>query len=205
MPAVLAPLLFVAAFAPHEAGADVKPVTFGTFALPDQFGKTHAVGGAGEGVAVLLYGDRAAAEASRDLGAALHVLFHPTAKGKPPAEAAKAPVRAVPGAATTRKAPAVRVVAAASAPGVPGPIRSMIAFQLRRAAPDTPVWLDWKGDLARRFGLVPGKPNAVVISADGTGYPIDVRGEDAAERVEAVVESLRRQMLATPPAAPTTR
>ena len=145
-----------------------------------------------------LYGDREAAEASRDLGAALHVLFHPSAKGKPPADAADAPVRPVPGAAGELRRPAgaggrrgERPRRAGADP--PGDRLSNSA----RAAPHTPVLLDWDGDLGRRFGLVAGEPNAVVISADGVGYPIDVRRDGAAERVAAVVEALRRRMLTT--------
>ncbi|MFH5804735.1 hypothetical protein [Alienimonas sp. DA493] len=202
MPFALAPLLFAAALGPADARSDaqnaVAPVTFAAFNLSDQFGAAHAVGGTGSGVTVLLYGDREAAEASRDLGAALHVLFHPAAEGKTAKDAATAPVRPVPGAAAGAAAPPVNVVAAASAPGVPGPIRSVIAFQLRRAAPHTPVLLDWNAALAARFGLAAGKPNAVVISPAGVGYPIDVSDEKAADRVEAVVESLRRRMLAGP-------
>ncbi|WP_171189158.1 hypothetical protein [Alienimonas chondri] len=73
----------------------------------------------------------------------------------------------------------------------------MIAFQLRRAAPHTPICLDWNGDLSKHFGLVPGKPNAVVIAADGTGYPVDVRSEGVEERIETLVEALRTRMLTT--------
>ncbi|QDT14357.1 hypothetical protein [Alienimonas californiensis] len=196
-----APLLLVAALAPADAQtvtADaVAPVSFAAFAMPDQFGTAHAVGGTGPGVTVLLYGDREAAEASRDLGAALHVLFHPTAKDQSAKAAAKAPVRPVPGAAAGAVIPPVHVVAAASAPGVPGPVRSVIAFQLRRAAPHTPVLLDWNADLARQFGLTSGAPNAVVISATGVGYPVDVSDEKAADRIEAAVETLRRRMTTT--------
>lgn len=174
----------------------MRRVAFEEFTLRDQFGAEHAVGGISDGVTVVVYGDRKAAETSRTFGTALHVLFHPSAAGKPPAEARLAPVRPMRGPQITggppeANFPPVRVVAAASAAGVPGPIKSVIAYQLRRAAPDTPVLLDWNGDLKQRFGLTAGEPNAVIIAADGTGYAIDVRGAEASGRVECVVEALR--------------
>ena len=202
MPAALAPLLFAAALGPADArpaaGSAAAPVRFESFTMRDQFNKTHVVGGESDGVTVLLYGDRDAAEGSRALGEALQVRFHPAAEGKPISQAALTPVRPVPGAPAGSPAPPVRVVPAACAAGVPVAIRRVILFQLRRAAPETPVWMDWNENLKTRFGQAPAKPNAVVISADGVARPVDVRGadEEAVARVERVVETMRREMLA---------
>ncbi|MEM9704025.1 MAG: hypothetical protein AAF907_16415, partial [Planctomycetota bacterium] len=134
-------------------------------------------------------------QACRELGGRLHVLFHPSAAGKPAAEAREAPVRSVPGLPARVEAPAVNVVAAACTKGVPRPIKSMIAFKLRKASPHVPVCLDWNGDLGDRFGLAPGEPNAVIISAAGVAYPIDARSKGAETRIETVVEALRTRML----------
>ena len=182
--------------APAAPNAATRPVRFDPFVLEDQFGRTHSVGGASDGVLVLLYGDRGAAEPSRELGAALHVLFHPTAAGKSAGRAADAPVRPIPGMPAGTPAPPVRVVPGACATGVPRPIRAMVNFELRRAAPHTPVWMDWDGTLDRLFGLSAGRPNAVVISPDGLAYRVDVGGRSAVADVERVVESLRRRAVA---------
>ena len=190
LPAVLDPAAEIRTMPPRP-----EAVRFEPFALEDQFGRPHTVGGASDGVLVLLYGDRKAAEPSRELGAALHVFFHPAAAGRPVREAADAPVRPVPGTPTGTFAPPVRVVPGACATGVPRPIRAMVNFELRRAAPHTPVWMDWDGRLEDRFGLTPGRPNAVVVSANGVGYAVDVRGGDAVRNVEYVVEALRRGMV----------
>ncbi|WP_171186885.1 hypothetical protein, partial [Alienimonas chondri] len=95
------------AVAAGEEPNTVEPVTFAAFTLQDQFRANHTVGGPSKGVAVMLYGDRDAAEACGTLGAALHVAFHPSADGKTPVEAAEAPVRPVPGAPAGSVAPPV--------------------------------------------------------------------------------------------------
>ena len=92
----------------------------------------------------------------------------------------------------------MRVVPAACAAGVPGPIRAAVAFQLRRAAPHTPIWLDWNGDLKARFGATPGVPNAVVVAPDGTARRLDAAADGAAANIERVVEELRRAVAAGP-------
>ena len=179
-----------------SAPTAVAAVKFAPFALEDQFGRVHAVKGSAGEVRVILYGDRAAADACRKLGAELHVLFHPAAAGKDVEEAADAPVRAVPGSPAGSARPPVRVTAAACAAGtVPRPIRAAVAWELRRAAPHTPVWLDWGGKLHAAFGVTPGVPNAVVIPPTGPAYKIRVADEGAAGRVESTVEALRRGLL----------
>ena len=207
MTAALLPLaLLGAAAVPDAAPASGAPAVsaaakFTPFSLADQFGASHAVAGRPGEVVALIYGDREAAEASRELGTAVHVLFHPAAAGRTANEAATAPVRPVGGAPAGSAAPAVRVVPAACAPGVPGPIRSVVAFKLRRAAPDTPVWLDWNGRFAARFGLSAGVPNAVVLAPAGTARRVIVAGEGvstaaAAARVGHAVEAVRRGIVA---------
>lgn len=194
-----AALLPLAVFFAGPVGADgaAKPAVakaFEPFTLPDQFGAPHAVGGRDGAVLVVLYGDRKAAEASRELGEALHVRFHPAAAGKGAKDAAAAPARPVPG--FPGAAVPVLVKPAACAAGVPRPVRSAVAFQLRRAAPDTPVWLDWERQFELRFGVSPGEPNAVVVAPNGVAVRVDATGGGAADRLEAVVADLRRRIAA---------
>ena len=210
--AALLPLALLAADpapagpAPAREAAAAKPapaVRFEPFELRDQFGAAHRVAGEKGAVLVVIYGDRGAAEACGELGAALHVLFHPAAAGRDAADAADAPVRPVPGM-PCEDPPPVRVAAAACTRGVPGPVRAAVAFRLRRAAPHTPVLLDWGGELTDRFGAAPGVPNAVVVAPGGGAHRIDVadagRRDGAAGRVERAVERLRRGLVAARPA-----
>ena len=196
MTAALLPLAALLS-GPADAGGAAPPVAakaFEPFSLPDQFGAAHAVGGRAGAVLVILYGDRKAAEASRELGAALHVRFHPAAAGKNAKAAAGVPARPVPGFPDASVP--VRIVPAACAAGVPRPVRSAVAFQLRRAAPDTPVWLDWERQFESRFGVSPGVPNAVVVAPNGVAVRLDATGDGAADRLEAAVAGLRRRIAA---------
>ena len=90
----------------------------------------------------------------------------------------------------------VRVVPAACSAGVPRPVRAAVAFQLRRAAPDTPVLLDWERQFARRWGVSAGEPNALVVAPNGAAARVDATGDGAADRLEAVVADLRRRVAA---------
>ena len=195
MLAVLLPLAATLA-GPADGGPPGagRAVRFAPFAVPDQFGGDREVAGEAGAVRVFVYGDRKAAEASRALGADLHVRFHPAAAGKKEKDAAAAPVRPVPGfpGAAVR----VRVIPVACAAGVPRPVRAAVAFQLRRAAPHTPIWLDWEGGFAERFGVAAGVPNAVVVAPDGAAVRLEAGDAAAADRLEAAVAGLRRRVAA---------
>ena len=196
MTAALLPLAALLA-GPADAGGAAPPVVaqaFEAFTLPDQFGAPHAVGGRPGAVLVVIYGDRKAAEASRELGEELHVRFHPAAAGEDAKVAAEAPARPIPGFPNATVP--VRVVPAACAAGVPRPVRSAVAFQLRRAVPETPVWLDWERQFEGRFGVSAGVPNAVVVAPNGVAVRLDATGGEAADRLEAAVAGLRRRIAA---------
>ena len=195
MTAALLPLAALLA-GPADAGGSppVAAEAFEPFTLPDQFGAAHTVGGRAGAVLVVIYGDRKAAAASRELGEELHVRFHPAAAGQDATGAAAAPARPVPGFAGV--AVPVRIVPAACAAGVPRPVRSAVAFQLRRAAPETPVWLDWERQFEDRFGVSAGVPNAVVVAPNGVAVRLDATGGEAADRLEAAVAGLRRRIAA---------
>ena len=162
--AVIRPFTFVALIlVPLMTASAEGPVT--SLAFPDQFGRTHDVAKHRGEVVVLVYGDRQGAEASRALGAALHVAFHPAAAKLPPAQAHTAPVRPVPGA--EGRSPEVRVVPVACTGYLPSLLRPVLVGQFRKAVPDVPVWLDFDDAMKDRYGLAAGVPNVVVFDAAG--------------------------------------
>ena len=67
-----------AAVASAQTPAPEKPVELN---LEDQFGRKQDIAALRGAVAVLVYGDRRATDACRELGERLHVAFHPTRCG----------------------------------------------------------------------------------------------------------------------------
>jgi hypothetical protein len=148
---------------PAESAAPPAPL----FVLEDQFQRPRNIGAAPGDVVVLIYGDRNSAEANRQLGAALHVHFHPAAQGQPPAQAARAPARPIAGWPAGVPVPDVRVLAVACAGKVPGVVASLIRSQLRSKSPDMPVFLDFEDKMKQFYGLGAGVTNLAVIDTQG--------------------------------------
>lgn len=146
-----------------EMGKEVVPA----IALEDQFEGKRDVAELRGSVVVLIYGDRRSANANKELGEWLHVHFHPSAKGLPPAEAQKAPVRPLPGLAAGQRSPEVATVAIASIGPVPALVRGLIRRQIRGASPDVPVLLDFTDLMSKQFGLTAGVPNVVILDTVG--------------------------------------
>ncbi len=142
-----------------------KPVEL---SFEDQFETKHSIADLKGKVVILVYGDRHATEACRELGEKLHVLFHPTAKGLTPEKAKLAPVSSLPGVAEGKASPDVVVVPVACAGSVPGPIKTLIRRGLKKDAAETPVWIDFGTVMADKFTVKDSQPNIVVI--DGSGY-----------------------------------
>jgi len=166
------------------------------FALEDQFGGLHDLKAHRGSVLVLIYGDRASANANKALGEQLHVLFHPSAKGQPPALARRAPVRPLEGA-TGGASPDVLALPVACIGKVPQLVRTMIRTQFRNASPDVPVWLDFNDVMKANFPFRPGVPNVVVLDTQGR-YRYAAAGVPSAEgmaRLEQAIEGLRREAL----------
>jgi hypothetical protein len=115
-------------------------------------------------VAVLVFGDRKATDACREFGQALHIAFHPTAKGLSPSEAAKQPVIALSGA---KVSPDVAVVPVATCGKVPSVVRTVIRAQIKKGAPDVPVWLDFEETMVKHFGQTSGEVNVAVFDTKG--------------------------------------
>ena len=193
-PWVAAALLVISALANAQGQPRPEPPQI-TLALEDQFERKHDVGQYRGNVLVLVYGDREAATANRALGEKLHVHYHPAAKGKPPGEAARAPVTPGLDSKEGERSPDVRVVPVACIGKVPGPVKHFIRGAFRKDAPETAVLLDFENKMKDQFGLRAGEPNLVVI--DGAGrLRMKMAGEldqDAYGRLLQAIDYLRKE------------
>jgi hypothetical protein len=163
--------------------------------MEDQFEKVHDAKQHRGDVVVLIYGDRASADANRALGARLHVQFHPTAQGLPPTQAQRAPVRPVPGAPAGTRSPDVRSIPVACIGPVPVFVKGMIRGQFRTASPAVAVWLDFQNLMKAQFPFRVGVPNVVVLDTQGR-YRYAAAGQptpQGIERLFGVIEQLRRE------------
>ncbi len=131
--------------------------------LADQFGQAADLSETKGDVVVLVYGDKKSVDANRVLGAALHVQFHPTARGQSSEKAQKAPVKPVPNWPAGVRAPDVRVTAIACIGKVPGLVAKLIRGHIRRHSPVLPVYLDFADTMKRAFGVAPKISNVVVL------------------------------------------
>lgn len=167
----LATLLLLGCFTPLTwAQAPMGPRTVGALpALPlaDQFQRPFDPAVYRGHVLVLIYGDRASSDANKSLGEWLHVAFHPTAKGLPPAEARKQPVRPLANIPPGIVSPDVHAVAVACCGKVPNLIQGVIRGQIKSGAPDVPVLLDFQDVMKTTFGVVEKVPNLVIVDRAG--------------------------------------
>lgn len=185
MPGLIVALLSLA------AGQVVIPEV----AMEDQFESPRDVRQHRGDVVVLIYGDRKSADSNKSLGEQIHVAFHPAAKGLPPREARKAPVRPIPGAAAGARSPDVLAIPVACVGKVPALVRAVIRKQFKSASPDVPVWLDFNDVMKAQFPFQPGVPNVVVLDAQGR-YRYAAGGAPTPEglaKLLATVEALRRE------------
>lgn len=135
--------------------------------LEDQFERKVDVADLRGNVAILIYGDRKATDACRQVGETLHVRWHPDAKGQPPAKAQAAPVVPLENLAAGKASPNVLVVPIACCGKAPGPVRGLIRGQIAKGSPDVVVWLDFADTMKSNFGETSGEPNFVVLDAAG--------------------------------------
>jgi hypothetical protein len=135
--------------------------------MQDQFAKKHDLAELRGDVVVLVFADRGGAEASRDLGAKLHVHFHPGAKGKPPAESAKAPAKPLPGIPRSLYTPDAKMIPIAVIGEVPGALHIMVRTRFRQVAPDAAIWLDMTDSMRQQFDVKPDVPNFAVVDVEG--------------------------------------
>jgi hypothetical protein len=187
--------LATAALVSAQPAASPTPVAL---VLENQFNQPADLAAHRGAVVVLVYGDRKGTDASRALGEQLHVLWHPEAKGQPPAVAQTAPVVGLPGFPPGQPPPDVRVIPVACCGKVPGPVRGAIRTQMAQAVPDVPIWLDFGDTMKAQFGLTAGEPNVVVFDAAGR-LRMKVNGTPdraATDRLVKAVENLRHEAAA---------
>lgn len=187
---VIAALAVGASAAFAQPPAPPKPTEL---VLEDQFDRKADLAELRGQVVIVVYGDRKATDGCRMLGEALHVCWHPTAKGQPPAKAPAAPVAPLENLKPGQASPNVAVVPVACCGKVPGAIRGAIRAQIAKASPDAVVWLDFADTLKGLFGQTAGEPNVLVFDAEGrlraklNGTP----DQAATDRLVKAVQGLR--------------
>lgn len=183
-------LVLLLIFAPVTAA---PPAQLPVLPLNDQFERPFAPTPYRGGVLVLLYGDRASTDANKVLGEYLHVTFHPTAKGLPPAQAKQQPVRPLTGAAPGTPSPEVHTVAVACCGKVPGLVQSLIRGQIKSGSPEVPVYLDFADTMKTVFGQVEKVPNLVIVDRNGmVRYTANGPFEpDQMTQLTGIIEKLR--------------
>lgn len=151
--------------APAANPADVPPAKL---VLEDQFDKPADLAAHRGAVVVLVYGDRRGTDACKELGEKLHLCWHPTAKGLPPAKAKLAPVVGLDGLRPGQTAPDVHVIPVACCGKVPIKVaRDLIRSQVAKGSPDVPVWMDFGNVMKDGYGLAAGQPNVALFDAAG--------------------------------------
>jgi hypothetical protein len=135
--------------------------------MEDQFERKASLADLRGNVVVLVFGDRKGTDTCRALGEQLHVCWHPSAKGQPPAKAQTAPVAPLEGLKPGQVSPNVLVVPVACCGKVPPAVRPAIIRQIAKGSPDVVVWLDFADAMKGLFGLTPGEANVAVIDATG--------------------------------------
>ncbi|WP_020471086.1 thioredoxin domain-containing protein [Zavarzinella formosa] len=161
-------------------------------AMLDQFDQKHDLRDFRGDVVILLYGDRKATDANKELGEKLHIHYHPTAKTMKPADAHKAPVLPLEGSA---KSPNVHVIPVACTGPVPELVMSFVKREVKKASPDMPLWFDTANTMKDVYGLREGEPNLIVVDAEGR-MRFRVLGEADAKtkaRLIEVVDYLRTE------------
>ncbi|MCZ2342791.1 MAG: hypothetical protein LC104_13530 [Bacteroidales bacterium] len=180
--------------------AAVTPATTNTveLTLEDQFGREQKLSAMRGRVVVLVYGDRKGTDLCRGYGEQLHVLFHPSAKGKPAAEARNAPVSPLPGVPMGQASPDVLIVPVACAANVPNVVQEFVKASIKKAAPETVVLMDFAGVMEKAFGLRAGEPNLVIFDTNGR-VRLKVNGTpDAAtgQKLVQTIQNLRAEAVA---------
>jgi len=184
-------LALPAAVAAQQPGGASVPAV----ALKDQYDNPHDVKDLRGDVVVLIYGDKTSARTNSELGAKLHVHFHPAAKGKSGVEAQKAPVKPVPGAPATARSPDVKTVPIACFKTDRPAVQAIVRTTVRANSDGVPVWLDFAGVMSDGFPFKEGVPNVAVLDVHGR-YRYAAAGPPTAQGVErliAVIEQLRKE------------
>jgi hypothetical protein len=151
----------------HAEVVATTPTPLAPLLMEDQYERPRQLAGYRGHIVVMIYGDRASADANKQLGEALHVHFHPSARNLPPEKALLAPALPLEGVPSTTVVPDVIALPIAYIGKVPPLVRAMIRGQIRKGSPHMPVWLDFEDQMKSRFGLAAGVPNVVVVDSQG--------------------------------------
>lgn len=143
----------------------VAPV--GPLNMEDQYERPRQLVGYQGHVVVVLFGDSGGAEGNRQLGEAIHVHFHPSARNLPAEKALQAPALPLDGVPPGARVPDVVALPVACIGDVPPMVRNYLRAQFRKSSPYMPVWLDFTNQMRERFGVVAGKPNMIVVDSQG--------------------------------------
>lgn len=157
--------------------------------LEDQFERKQDIAQFRGSVLVVLYGDKDGMPANKGLGEKLHVHYHPTAKGLPPAQAAKAPVVPLSGVPDGKVSPDVRILPVACIGKVPDVVKNIIRGRVKKEASESMVLLDFETKMKDQFGLKEGQPNLVVIDAQGR-VRMKMAGELSDDNYRQLIKSL---------------
>ena len=182
--------LLLLSVGPAQQPAMPKPTEL---VLEDQFDRKADLAELRGQVVILVYGDRKANELCKTVGEALHVCWHPSAKGQPSAKAQAAPVVPLDNLKSGQVSPNVVVVPVACCGKVPGAIRGPIRVQIAKAVPDSVVWLDFGETLKGMYGQTAGEPNLVVFDAAGR-MRMKINGtpdQTAMDKLTKAVQELR--------------
>ena len=161
--------------------------------MADQFGSRRATSQMKGDVVVLVYAERHGAEASRDLGRALHVHFHPNAAKVPLQQSAAQPVTVPAGWPEGVETPDVKVVAVACLSEVPRMFHGLARSRFRSDSPHLPVWLDFTDTMKKNFGLKGGVPNVAILDTEGRLHAVHTgtfKGSQL-EELATTIDSLR--------------
>jgi hypothetical protein len=178
---------------PPAAAPGPVPAKVTELVLEDQFDRKADLADLRGQVVIVVYGDRKATESCKTVGESLHLCWHPTAKGQPPAKAQTAPVVPLDGLKPGQVSPNVIVVPVACCGKVPGAVRGVIRSQVAGASPDAVVWLDFGDTLKTMFGQTAGEPNLLVFDAAGR-LRMKVNGtpdQPTMDRLTKAVQDLR--------------
>jgi hypothetical protein len=153
------------------------PRTLPPLTFEDQEGRTLRLEALRGQVAVIVYGNRDAMDASTAWGRQLeaHLLAQGAhASGDPP-----------------ERRP-VRILAFAQLGGVPAPFRAVLRSVVRANTPaDFSLWLDWDDRMALLFGAAPGTPT-VVVADRGSQVRLVTAGPAEGARWDDVTHMIRR-------------
>ncbi|MBL9125368.1 MAG: hypothetical protein JNG90_17150 [Planctomycetaceae bacterium] len=181
---------------PNSAGPAKNVAHFPILEMEDQFARAQRVSDLRGEVVVLVFSDKAGAEASRTLGAKLHVHFHPSAAGQKPAVAAQAPPAPLPNWPPQLPTPDVKLIPIAVIGDVPDVLKPMVRGRFRQVSPDGVIWLDFTDAMRRQFQVVPDVPNVAVLDKRGQ-LRFTIAGNLEPQHVAqlvGVIDKLRREM-----------